>query len=58
MLAIPFTDAPVGIQIILLIQSGAYALDWLDYLQTSSPLSHSRRVTPVATWSEGRPLGQ
>jgi hypothetical protein len=58
MLAIPFTDAPVGIQTNLFIEDGACARDWLAYLQTCSPPSHNRRGALIAAWSEGRPLGQ
>ena len=55
---IPFTDPPVGIQTTLCIEEGGCVLDWLACRRSSSPLSHSRRLAPTATWSEGRPLGQ
>ncbi len=52
------TDPPVGIQTTLCIEEGGCVLDWLACRRSSSPLSHSRRLAPTATWSEGRPLGQ
>ncbi len=58
MFAIPFADFSVGIETILLIECGPYALNWLGYLQTSGRLSHGRRGTVIARWSEGWQLGK